>query len=96
MRTQINTIKNAIRHKYAWPGGYTLFSVTSDGAALCIPCMKKEFRSILWSLKNNVSDGWKVSSIHASCELESNEYINENIDEHSHTYCDHCNVILND
>ena len=40
-------IKQAIRDKYAWPGGYPLFLVTSDGAALCIDCGKKEYRNII-------------------------------------------------
>jgi len=41
-------LKQAIRSKYAWPGGYEIFGITSDGACLCTDCMKKEFKSILW------------------------------------------------
>lgn len=42
-------LKQAIRTKFAWPGGYELFGITSDGAALCCDCMRKEYRLIAWS-----------------------------------------------
>lgn len=45
---------------YAWPGGYPLYFVTSDGAALSFESVRKELRSVLWSIKNRVSDGWQV------------------------------------
>ena len=70
-------IKQAIRDEYAWPGGYPLFLVTSDGAALCIDCGKKEYRSIVWAIRHNVSDGWKVEA--ADINYEDAEL-----------YCDHC------
>ena len=71
-------IKQAIRDKYAWPGGYPLFLITSDGAALCTDCGKKEYRNIVWAIHNNVSDGWKVEAIDVN--WENNEL-----------HCDHCN-----
>jgi len=71
-------IKQAIRDKYAWPGGYPLFLITSDGAALCIDCGKKEYRSIVSAIHNNVSDGWKVEAVDVN--WEDNEL-----------HCDHCN-----
>lgn len=89
-------IKDAIRAKYAWPGGYTIFGITSDGACLCCECMRKHFKSILWSRLHNVSDGWKVEAIDSAAGLESREFIEQNTEEYSLTYCDHCNKILND
>ena len=71
-------IKQAIRDEYAWPGGYPLFLVTSDGAALCIDCGKKEYRNIVRSIRHNVSDGWKVEA--AAVNWEDTELC-----------CDHCN-----
>jgi hypothetical protein len=76
-----NTIalRAAIRNPYAWPGGYELFFVTSDGALLCHDCVKKEYRSISSAIRDNRSDGWKVEAITLDNELESEEY------------CAHCN-----
>lgn len=39
-------IKEAIRSKYAWPGGYAINIVMSDGELLCIDCARKEFRML--------------------------------------------------
>ncbi len=55
-------IKEAIRSQYAWPGGYPLYLVTSDGECLCMGCGKKEYRQIVWAIRHNTSDGWKVEA----------------------------------
>jgi hypothetical protein len=94
-RTTINEIKYAIRNKYAWPGGYEFFGICSDGGTLCPDCMKENFYSILWSIKNGVSDGWKVEAIDSAQNLECEEYISDNPEEYSLTSCVHCNKILN-
>ena len=39
-------LKEAIRTKYAWPGGYEIYGVTSDGACLCCDCMRSEYRKL--------------------------------------------------
>ena len=70
-------IKEAIRSKYAWPGGYPLYLVTSDGACLCTDCGKKEYRQIVWAIRHNVSDGWKVEA--ADINWEEPDFL-----------CDHC------
>jgi hypothetical protein len=59
---------------YAWPGGYPLFAITHDGAALCKHCCKSERSSIGTTTGR---DGWGVVA------LEPNW---ENPD----LYCDHC------
>lgn len=75
-------LKRVIRDKYAWPGGYEMFGITSDGAVLCCDCMRKEFRQIAWSRLHDVNDGWKVEAIGHDGELDDT------------TYCDHCNKFL--
>ena len=57
-RESRNNVKRAIREKYAWPGGYPLYLITADGAALCIDCGKKEFRQIAWDWTRKASTGW--------------------------------------
>ena len=41
-----NEVKEAIRHPYAWPGGYPLAVLMADGECMCISCVKKEFKYI--------------------------------------------------
>jgi len=88
-------LKRVIRDKYAWPGGYELFGLTSDGGILCVDCMRKEWRQIVWSIKNNVSDGWKVVGVDSDAQLEPREFIEGNLDEYSLSNCDGCGKILN-
>lgn len=45
---------------YAWPGGYPLFLITSDGATISFEGARKKFRSIVASIRANASDGWRV------------------------------------
>jgi len=45
---------------YAWPGGYPMYAVTSDGAVLCWDCLKSEYSLIQDSVRDNCEDGWKV------------------------------------
>jgi hypothetical protein len=79
---QINTISDfraAMRQgPYAWPGGYPLYFVTSDGAALSFKAARKERRNILESIANRSNDGWRVIGLDVNWE-------------DSQLYCDHTN-----
>ncbi len=70
-------VKDAIRSKYAWPGGHPLYLVTSDGAALCINCGRGEWPRICRSMRHNQHDGWNVLGVDINW---------EDVDLH----CDHC------
>lgn len=70
-------IKNAIRDKFAWPGGYPLFLVTSDGAALCVKCGRKEWRLIASAIWGKRNDGWRVVAPDVNWE-------------NPELFCDHC------
>lgn len=48
------------RGEYAWPGGYPTYFITSDCAALCFDCAKKEAKRIVESIRNGSNDGWRV------------------------------------
>jgi hypothetical protein len=56
-------LRKAIRSKYAWPGGYPMFCITSDGAALCMECAKSEFRQIAYARRHEQNDGWRVTAV---------------------------------
>lgn len=53
---------------YAWPGGYPLFLLLSDGETLCFDCGVKEFRSIARSMRDRSNDGWRVVGCDANYE----------------------------
>ena len=46
--------------KYAWPGGYPMFFITSDGAALSFEAVEQEFYQVVYSIRNKIDDGWRV------------------------------------
>lgn len=73
-----NELRNAIRNRYAWPGGYPTYGVTDDGAALCIDCMRQEYRLIARARRLKLRDGWQVVGVDINWEDTS-------------LTCDHCN-----
>ncbi len=84
----VSDMKSSLRNgPYAWPGGYPILYVTSDGALLCSDCARKNFRNIADDIRSNGSTGWRVE---ASCiEAVSAECAREaGVDT---CYCDQCN-----
>jgi len=63
--------------KFTGVGCYPLFLLTSDGAALCFDCARKEARNIFESVANKSRDGWNV----VACDVNY---------EDSDLHCDHC------
>ena len=54
-------LKDAIRNgPYAWPGGYPIYFITSDGAALSFDAVKENFKLCLYETKNGNCGGWHV------------------------------------
>lgn len=67
---------------YAWPGGYQLAFVTSDGALLCFGCARSELFNITDAMRSRSGNGWRVVGLtgaHAADESAC---------------CDHCSKIL--
>ena len=57
----ISDFRRAYRHgPCAWPGGYPLYFITSDGGALSFEAVKQERRNILDSIATGCDDGWRV------------------------------------
>ena len=72
---QINSVsdfRNAMRHgPYAWPGGYPVYFLTSDGGALSFQAAKQERRLIIDSIANGYNDGWQVIGMDVNWEDEN-------------------------
>lgn len=64
---------------YAWPGGYPLAFLTSDGETLCFDCAKTEGHQIIRSIRLGDSSGWRVVGCFAHWEGQAET-------------CVHCNT----
>ena len=73
-------VKRAAKEQYAWPGGYPLFVILTDGA-LCTKCAKKELGLIAQSTASRSRDGWQALGVDINWE-------------DSELYCDHCNRLI--
>jgi hypothetical protein len=75
--------KIVAREKYAWPGGYPLALIMSDGGVLCPDCVRKEWRNIVqYTFWNQPGSGWMAEGMSVEECPESD------------VSCDHCNAII--
>ena len=57
----VNQFREALDNgPYAWPGGYPLYFITSDGAALSFNAAESERELIEDSIRDKLSDGWRI------------------------------------
>lgn len=70
-------LKNAVRDKYAWPGGYEMALIMDDSATLCMDCAKAEFKEIVRATKHGDNTGWRAEGVFINYEDQS-------------CYCAHC------
>ena len=61
-KLNMTDIKTTIRNPYAWPGGYPLYFITADGAALSIKAARDNFKAIVWAWMNDANDGWLIEA----------------------------------
>ena len=70
----ISDYRAAIRSgQWAWPGGYPLYFITADGAALSFEAAKAERRYILGSIRDYApdarnTDGWRIVAMEVNWE----------------------------
>ena len=74
-------IKQAIREKFAWPGGYPLYIILSDGEALCTTCARQEYRRLVQSTKDQDYIGWRPIAADINWEDEA-------------LFCCHCDKLI--
>jgi len=51
------------KEPYAWPGGYELRVVMSDGGVLCRQCVKDNWREIVQATLHGLRDGWEAAAV---------------------------------
>jgi hypothetical protein len=70
--TNTKQLKESLRSgAYAWPGGYPLYFITSDGASLSFDAVRENFRSVIWSIRHKINDGWRVVGVDINWEDHS-------------------------
>lgn len=65
------SIKRALRNKYAWPGGYPLYIVMADGAAISIDAAREQWPVICQATMNGLHDGWRAVGVDVNWEDEN-------------------------
>lgn len=66
----LRAVKQAIREPYAWPGGYPIYIVMSDGEPLSVTTARQHWRSIVHSTLNGYGDGWAAYAVDINWESE--------------------------
>ena len=85
----VKRLKDAVRTGYAWPGGYELAYVTTDGALLCNDCVRSNWREVLSGTKQRDGSGWGIAGI--CYEAVTPDFTREMAGDDYISYCDHCN-----
>jgi len=67
-----------LAQKFAWPGGYPLYLVMTDGGCLCGDCILSERGLIHQAALEDLHDGWAPMGMDINYEDPA-------------LYCDHCN-----
>ena len=67
---------------YAWPGGYDVMFVTSDGGLHCHACAHANARLVADSIWHGYRDGWHVEGLLCTNETDSE------------CACDHCGGVV--
>lgn len=80
----LQEIKSQLRSgPYAWPGGYPVYFVTSDGAALSVAAVRTAWRNVVSAhLANDKRCGWHIAGADINWEDASLfcEHTNERIE----------------
>lgn len=69
----LREVKAAIRQPYAWPGGYPLYVIMTDGEALSIKAAREEWELICHSTIGGFCDGWSAAGV--GINWEDNELV---------------------
>lgn len=60
----LSQIKKHLRcGKFAWPGGYPLYFVTTDGCALSFEAVRECWTQVCFAHINGLRDGWRIAGV---------------------------------
>jgi len=55
---------------HAWPGGYEVFFIASDGGVICHDCTVAEYSNIVDSIRRDINDGWRIVGAESSANID--------------------------
>lgn len=67
----ITQVKRAIREPFAWPGGYPVYTVMTDGELMCPSCAKSNFRQIVADTYARFGGSWRAAGAGVKWEGEA-------------------------
>lgn len=68
LRRQVFTVA---RHKFAWPGGYALFAVMSDGGLMCADCVRENAARIARATREPEGrTGWEFAGTECAANMD--------------------------
>lgn len=80
MKSELMTsIRKFIREPYAWPGGYPLALLMSDGETLCTKCARSNYLQISNATRHALRGDWQAAGVFVHWEGEP-------------LVCAHCNT----
>ena len=60
--------KSFVRQPYAWPGGYPLFAIATDGGCICKACAKDNAKLIIRETRDDSRSGWAIAAVEVNWE----------------------------
>lgn len=48
---------------FAWPGGYPLYFISEDGAALAFETIRENWHHVVWDYLNDCNTGWRLAGV---------------------------------
>ena len=63
MKLSTRDFKEFVRHPYAWPGGYPLYAILSDGECLCKTCARTEAKHVIRAMRAGDGSGWRAIAV---------------------------------
>ena len=86
--------RTVARDRFAWPGGYALGVITTDGGWICGACVAEELEQILESTRDGADDGWAVEAAFYADADDAGGYDDDGGPEP--VLCDHCGRPISD
>ena len=81
---EIEAVRTVARNPFAWPGGYPVALIMSDGGLICAKCVKDNYRIILEATRDGDHSGWGAAGFYV--------YEGTTEDYDGVVACDNCNV----
>ena len=81
-KTPMGAARYVRRERYAFPGGYSLALMTTDGGLLCPDCVASEFAQVSWQHRNKCDGGFRPAEVLSGAETDGA------------MVCDHCGKVM--